>query len=39
MIHNAIEPMNGEEIIETISKKDLKDEYEDYEEDDEMDED
>ena len=32
MIHNAIEPMDGEEIIETIRKKDLKDEYEDYEE-------
>lgn len=39
MIHNAIEPMDGEEIIEVIRKKELKDEYEDYEEDDSLDED
>ena len=39
MIHSAIEPIDGEEIIETIRKKELKDEYEDYEEDEIIDED
>ncbi|MGP1438071.1 MAG: CarD family transcriptional regulator [Treponema sp.] len=41
MIHNAIEPMDGEEIVETIRKKELKEDYEEYEEDEEneMDED
>ena len=39
MIHNAIEPVDGEEIIEVIRKKELTEEYEDYDEDEALDED
>ena len=39
MIHNAIEPMDGEEIIEVIRKKEVSEEYEDYDDEATLDED
>ena len=39
MIHNAIEPMDGEEIIEVIRKKEVREEYEDYDDEATLDED
>ncbi len=39
MVHNAIEPMDGEQVIEVIRKKDVREGFEDFDDDYVIDED
>lgn len=39
MVHNAIEPMDGEQVIEVIRKKDIREGFEDFDDDYVIDED